>query len=561
MTFTHNGQIYPSDNDLDINVLGFWPKVDIPDEKLKQTLRKSLGYDFLGGDIIVAYLQRAVSSAVSFDQGLIDEIEKDISSDKDPSEIIFEKTSTGIGRGHSLGGLSGLVLGLNGTKMIDSALTGIVSSRSLVTSGRRRDTKEEEIVIPQAFLERPDLLNEFLKISKDVFSVSSQIKDKFKKSRATETFNKILPYNNPANLVIVLPLDSVATLHFETLADKRFGMDGKYVPKEVHTLVDAMPELMNQAGLGIMYEQRIKVPRDTYLHYTVFKDPDYPNYSLELAEANGFSLDPRVIDFQKDFTDGFYKALERTKKILEETRKTKDKKELVNMAMQSMLALGEFTREYNESLRLKVADTISWRVWSEQKRHATLRQEVESVYTAADRSYEIVKGIWSSIEEAYNNQFQGDITGIVTEAEKAFSIFKDIKENRELLLPYMYHTARQIMFYHRLVEEGFEKRDAIFIVPRNIMVRTVENYDLTNLVDLEFPLRLCSACEAERYETSWKKQGVISQTVPELGYLLGPKCWSVGMCTEPVPCKHIYDIRDYPGKEEHQEINRMMLKK
>ena len=48
-----------------------------------------------------------------------------------------------------MGGLSGVVLGLHGTKMIDSGLTGLVASRSLVTSGRRRDVKVDDIVVPE----------------------------------------------------------------------------------------------------------------------------------------------------------------------------------------------------------------------------------------------------------------------------------------------------------------------------------------------------------------------------------------------------------------------------
>jgi len=548
-----------SDNDLEVNLLGFWPRVEVSDSELKNILKKDLGYDFISGDILVAYIQRLVASSVNFDKGLIDEIKTDIASGENLANIIFKKTATGIGRGHSLGGLSGVALGINGTKMLDSALLGLVASRSLITSGRRRDIKEEELVIPQVFEKNQLLLKEYLDISKDCFEVSGKMKEQFRKLKAIETFNKILPYNNPANLMIVLSLDSAATLYFEVQDDKKFGPKGKYVPKEIHALVDMMPSLMDKAGLGIMYRQRIKVPRDTYLHYTVFKDPEYPNYSLELADKNGFSLDPKVVEIQKDFTNGFLKALENAKKVNEDARKTKDKKELVEKAMQSMLALSQFTKNYNEALRLKISDTISWRVWSEQKRHATLRQDVESIYTAADRAYIIISKIWPEIEKVYKSESQEDITHIVSEAEKAISIFKDLKDTRELLLPYIYHSARQIMFYKKLLDAGFEKRDAIFIVPRNVRVRTIEHYDLENLINLEFPLRLCSACEAERYETSWKKQEVISQSVPELKHFLGPKCWSVGMCTEGGPCKHIYSIREYLSLDEHKELNKMML--
>ncbi len=560
MSFQYNGQIYLSDDDLNIKLLGFWPKIEVHDSDLKEVLKNDLGLDFISGDIMIAYIQRIVSSSVDFDKELFDDIKLDIQTGEKLSKIIFKKTATGIGRGHSLGGLSGIVLGINGTKMIDSALTGIVASRSLVTSGRRKTVNQEELVIPKSFANNPKLLEEYILISKDIFADSKKIKEQFGKLKAIETFNKILPYNNPANLMIVLSLDSAVTLYFEVQEDKKHGPDGKYLPKEIHALVDQMPLIMDNAGLGIMYRQRIKVPRDTYLHYTVFKDPDYPNYSLELAEKNGFSLSPKIVDLQKDFTNGFLEALENAKKINEVARKTFDKNKLIDMAMQSMLSLSQFTRNYNESLRIKIADTISFRVWSEQKRHATLRQDVESIYTAADRAYCIISKVWPEIENAYKLGTHDNLSEIIKKTEQAISIFKDLKENNYLLLPYIYHSARQIMFYKKLIDAGFERRDAIFVIPRNIMVRTIENYDLENLINLEFPLRLCSSCEAERYESSWKKQYIIVNAVPELKQFLGPKCWGVGICTEGQPCKHIYSIRKYLNLEEHKELNKTMLK-
>jgi hypothetical protein len=113
------------------------------------------------------------------------------------------------------------------------------------------------------------------------------------------------------------------------------------------------------------------------------------------------------------------------------------------------------------------------------------------------------------------------------------------------------------MFSNKLVEEGFEKRDVLFSVPKNIKLRTTENYDLVNLVDLEFPLRLCSACEPERYASSWEKRELIAKAVPELDYFLSPKC-NVGFCTEGKSCNHIYDMREY-SVDLHKTTKQAML--
>jgi len=554
MTGEYRGKKFLTDEDLKVNVLGVWPKVDVKNPELQKYFQQNFDRDFLGGDELVSYAQSLVSGGMNFDS-----LEEEILADsKNPEqtlrEIIFKKTATGIGRGHSLGGLAGVVLGLNGTKMIDSGLTGFVASRSLATSSRRRETTTEEIVVPNVLFKREDLLDEYLKISRDVFNAAGNFKEKFGKLEGVETFNKVIPYNNPADLFIVLPLDTLATLALEVRQD-RANPNGPFIPRELHDLANRLEALTQQAGMGIMYNQRIEVPRDTYMHYTVFKDPSLPNRALELAQMQEMSTEP-VIFCDKNFTAGFRKELERLKGKFEETRKIDNPKLLVDKSKEDMLALRSFVGEYNDAVRVKIIDTLSWRVWSEQKRHATLRQNVESVYSAVDRTYNTVKGFWPLIQEAYEKNNVGKIP--INSLDNVMTIDEKLKKQPELLIPYVYHTARQLMFYGKLVEEGFEKRDALYIVPKNIRLRTSETYDLINLIDLELPLRLCSTCEPERYATSWKKRELIAGAVPEISYFLQPKC-NIGFCTEGKLCHHIRDLRDYDN-ELHKQVQNEMLR-
>src|SRR3989344_7169473 len=161
MTVNYKGQTFMTDNDLSTNLIGFYPRINISDEKIIEKLNR----DFLGGNEVVSFVQKLVAGQVDFEDGLLGEI---LNAANDPEktlrEIVFDKTSKGIGRGHSMGGLSGIVLGINGTKMIDSGLTGLTMSRSLVTSGRRRVAVMEEIIIPESFFKREDLLEEYLEI-------------------------------------------------------------------------------------------------------------------------------------------------------------------------------------------------------------------------------------------------------------------------------------------------------------------------------------------------------------------------------------------------------------
>ena len=560
MTIKYNGHTFLSDEDLKVHLLGIWPCIELQNPDLKEKFQKETGRDFLGGDELISYAQSLVSRGMNLAE-LEEEIKRDM---EDPTkggvkETVFKKTSTGIGRGHSLGGLSGVVFGISGTKMIDSGLTGLVASRSLVTSSRRRETTAEEIVIPAAFVNREELLKEYLKTSCEVFDLAAQFKEKFKKLGGIETFNKLIPYNNPADLFIVMPLDTLATLAFEVDYDRK-NSHGRFIPREIHSLVDQIEDKVEQAGMDIMFEQRRKVPRDTYFHYTVFKDPSLKSSALEEAEMRGMPLEPLVIDSSSRFTSEFLKQFEKLRSLAEKNMQISEPEELAEKALHYMYALRNFVGEYNENVRVKILDSLSWRVWSEQKRHATLRQNVESVYSASERASRKMQELWPSIKEIYEKHSKDssvDLGNMIEKLEEVMIIDDRMKKQPELLVPYVYFTAKQLDLFRRITDSGISARDALYIVPKNIRVRTLEHYDLINLIDLEFPLRLCNTCEPERKASSWKKREAIAKVLPELDYLLYPKC-SVGFCTEGNYCGHITNRRKY-NQELHEQTKKSML--
>jgi len=57
MTIKVGEQSYLTDNDLQVKILGCWPRLDIQNKKLKKIFKKNYGRSFLGGDEIVAYSQ------------------------------------------------------------------------------------------------------------------------------------------------------------------------------------------------------------------------------------------------------------------------------------------------------------------------------------------------------------------------------------------------------------------------------------------------------------------------------------------------------------------------
>ncbi|MCK5624856.1 hypothetical protein KAI04_03370 [Candidatus Pacearchaeota archaeon] len=560
MTIKHGDQTYMTDNDLTIKIMGLWPSFNISNPELKKEFEKKFGRGFLGGDDLVSYAQPLVSSGMDFEK-LEETIFGDMYNEegKNFEDILFNKTATGIGRGHSLGGLSGVVLGVHGTKMIDSGLTGLCSSRSLVTSSRRRETGTADIAIPESLQKHPKLLKKYMQISEEVFNLGKEFKEKFGKMGGVETFNKVIPYNNPADLFIVLPLDTMATITAEVREDA-LNPNGTFLPREIHALSAMFPEITKEIGQSTMYKQRIEVPRDNYMHYNVFKDPGFPNHALELGTELGLeNIDPLVVNTFFDNTKGFRVAANYALEAIKQAQKSDNPKELHEKSLEAMYALRKFANEYNESVRIQIGDTLSWRVWSEQKRHSTLRQTVESVYSGAERALKGITPLWPTIEVAYNENDFEKLNGVLSELEKNIIIDNRLKRKPEVIIPYAYHTAKQLMLYQEFLDAGIPARDALFAVPKNIRLRTSENYDLTNLIDLEFPLRLCNTCEPERKASSWKKREIIVEELPDLEPFLKSKC-NVGFCTEGKYCNQITDMREY-DEGLHKATKQYMLDK
>jgi hypothetical protein len=545
MAYEMNGKKYLEPQDLKVKLLDFLPRIPIQEN----TAVGELGRDFLGPDEVVALIQVAVARSVNYQSDLEEELLKIHAAGKSIPETIFKKNLSGIGRGHSLDGLPVIALGINGTKMIDSALTGVVYSRSLVTSGRRRETKPLELVVPKAVSADGGLFEEYRRITEDLFTFAEQIKKQFtKKVDAIQALNKLKPYNDPADLFYVLPLSSLVNLAVQVEEEKR--NQTQYLPEECALFVEAIEDIVDEIGMGQIYRMRKAVPRETYLHYNIFRQPQ-DDYAACKHEEYGNPTDPKVVAMLDDLPEAARRELKDIKSLFESCRDFKDAGHLYALTCRNKEVLSGFCRRFNEALNIKTVSSLSWRVWSEQKRHGTLSQHVEPIYSAAARAYTIVREIWPVILEGLH------IDKIISQAENAFVISDEIKSEREILAGYLYHTAAQIMFYGKLVEKGIPHRDALYSVPRNIRVRTLESYDLINAASLELPLRLCTECEPERRITSEKKADALRKHLPDLAFLLEPKC-NLGYCTEGKFCANIMRLNPNYNMDTHKEIARII---
>ncbi len=538
MSFEHQGRSFIEPQDLKVKTMGFLPQVPASDAGV----REALGRDFLGPDEIVALIQVAVARSVDYQTSLSEELVKIRESGKDIKDAVFRKNMTGIGRGHSMEGLAMVALGMNGTKMIDSAFTGVAFSRSLVTSGRRRATTSSELVVPRSISSNSQLFQEYLEISDDLFTLFGDIKERFgRRVDAIQAFNKLKPYNDPADLFYLVPLGSLVNLAVAVDDERRAGT--AYLPEEFALFADQISDLVEEVGMGQIYRMRRAVPRETYLHYNIFRAPE-ADYASSMHDKLGNPIDPAIVRIIDDLPDSARNELVSLQQAFRKALDYKDSRDLYAITQQNRALLSSFCRRYNEALNIQTTSTISWRVWSEQKRHATLKQHVESIYSAAARAVGIVNEIWDDIE---------NVEKILAKAEEAFIIENKIKAEPEMLKAYIYHTARQIRFYGKLVDKGIDARDALYIVPRNIRMRTLESYDLINALSLEMPLRLCTECEPERMASSEKKACLMKEQLPHLSFLIEPKC-NLGYCTEGAFCGKLKKINPNYNLETHKAI-------
>jgi len=274
----------------------------------------------------------------------------------------------------------------------------MVYSRSLVTSGRRRETTPLELVVPRSIREDAALFEEYRRISEDLAAFAAGIKTRFsKKLDAIQALNKLKPYNDPADLFFVLPLSSLVNLAMQVEEERLCGT--QYLPEECAFFVEAVEDILDGIGMGQLYRMRKAVPRETYLHYSLFRAPE-PDYASERHRAFGNPLVPQVASVMDDLPLSARAELAALKGQLEGLKDFADADDLYRRTCRNKEQLSRLCRRYNEALRVQTISSLSWRVWSEQKRHGTLAQHVESIYAAASRACELVCEIWPAASRA-----------------------------------------------------------------------------------------------------------------------------------------------------------------
>lgn len=483
----------------------------------------------------------SLSGLLTFQGKSLKQIFKTFSDRKNFEKTVQKILEESSLRGHaSMSTTPSLCLNYEGSKFLDSALTGIIFSSSIVSSGRRTETSEKDIVFPDEIFKS--------KAAKLIYKEVSQENIKnfnyfLSKGVEKDQASKILQYGIYGTGIISLPIESILALKREYEIEKDF------MPEEVGILIKKIEDKLKDFRTLNLYLTRYASASIFYPYPNIFKDPKKKNLAREMIDEKKPHL-PKLISFDFLETDHLRNKLRNLENSVKKLNSVKN----IKANLQRVLNLRqEIVRDYNSSLRFKVLSSVSWRVWSEKKRHRTCPMIIESIYFCTNRACEKFLRFKKEIKNAKINP------EVVKEIEKFFNIPPSIKNNKEFLKVYLSSALKSFETYKKLLSEKIKERDAIFLIPRAVKIDVLQEYDLFNLIAGYFPLRICQTAEQEMRENTGKEMLLIKEYLrrKNLSYLANlvlPKCNFIGFCPEKTFCRQIKNLNKNYDLDFHRKI-------
>jgi len=460
------------------------------------------------------------------------------------SENLKERISKVLQRSSLIGHASvattpSLCLNYEGSKFLDSVLTGIYFSSSLVSSGRRTETTEKDIVFPDKIFSNKKARKIYQEVSEKIIKFFNfLLSQEIKKDEAS----KILQYGIYGTGVIQLPIETIIGLKREYKREK------DWMPEEIGILLKKIEKEAKKLGIDLLYTTREVVPRNIYPYPNIFKNPQKSNLVRELRKTEKLIDGSKVISIDTAFSQ----TLKRKLADLERERKKtfSSLKQIKKEWIELLALLQEILRDYNLAFKIKVLSSIPWRVWGEKKRHRTCSQIIESIYFCVDRAVKIFQKKKKSLKEV----------------EEVFSVPPTIKNNPEYLSKYLSIAQEALMAYQNLIKLEIPPREAIFLIPRAVKIDILQEYDLYNLLTGYYPLRLCQTAEEEMRRNSLREVAQIKNVLTKngLGFLnkfIVPKCAIVGFCPEEKSCPMILSAVKNYNEKFHQEMKEELKRK
>ena len=519
-------------SDLKVNFLGITP-----------VLKDQTG--FLNPQQIAALSALLTFKGKSIKKLLADTIKKGGNLEKRISSIL--QRSSLIGHA-SVATTPSLCLNYEGSKFLDSALTGIVFSSSLVSSGRRTETTEKDIIFPNKIFLNKKAKKIYQETSERIINFFNLL---LAQGIQKDEASKILQYGIYGTGVIQLPIETIVGLKREYLAEKA------WMPEEIDILLRKIEKEAKKLGVDLLYATREAAPRNIYPYPNIFKDPQKSNLVRELRKNEKLINGSKLISIDDSIPKGLKKKLAGLEKKRMEVFSSlrKIKKEWL-----SLLSLyQEIFRDYNLALKIKVLSSIPWRVWGEKKRHRTCPQIIESIYYCVERAAKKFKKFKNQIGKNSVDKKS------LKEIEEVFSIPPSIKNNPKFLSEYLLTALKSFEGYQDLLKLKIKPREAIFLIPRAVKIDILQEYDLYNLLTGYYPLRICPTAEEEMRRNTLREIAQIKKALIERGYgwlnkFVGPKCEIVGFCPEEKSCSMILtSIKNY-NEKFHQEMKAELKK-
>lgn len=447
-----------------------------------------------------------------------------------------------------------LCLNYEGSKFLDSALTGIYFSSSLVSSGRRTGTTEKDIVYPTKIFQNKNAKKIYQKISERIIKFFNFL---LSQGIQKDEASKILQYGIYGTGVIQLPIETIVGLKREYLSEK------DWMPEEIGLLLKKIEKETKKLGVDLLYTTRVVAPRNVYPYPNIFKNPQKSNLVRELRTPSARHPTEKLVGGSKIISLEGFIPQELKKKLVNLEKKRKETfvslKKIKKEWPVLLSLLQEVLRDYNLALKIKVLSSIPWRVWGEKKRHRTCPQIIESIYYCIERAAKKFNKFKTKINSGQINK------KLVTKIGEVFSIPPSVKNNQKLLSEYLSTALEAFEGYQNLLKLKIAPRDAIFLIPRAVKIDILQQYDLYNLLTGYYPLRVCQTAEEEMRRNSLTELSQIKNVLTKngLGFLnkfIVPKCQIVGFCLEDKTCPMIFNsVKNY-NEKFHQEMKNELKK-
>lgn len=466
---------------------------------------------------------------------------------KEKIKKILRKSSL---KGHaSMATTPVLCFSFEASKFLDSALSGIVFSSSLMASGRRTDTTCEDIVYPLSIIDN-ERAKEIYKTAseKNIDFVSKVLSEGAPKDEAS----KMLQYGIYGTGIVQYPIESIVALK------KEYEANSEWMPEEVGFLLSVIEAELKRCGLESLYATRLAAARTTFIFPNIFKDPTESNIVRELTSQKKTDDIFEIVSADLLITEGLKQELA---KLMERIKNAVQNKEVLKKEWPQLLSLRrQIISRYNNALDIKILSSVAWRVWGEKKRHRTVPMAVESVYYLADKAEKILASFVEKIKE--KNLSPADIE----EIHKIFYIPQSFKNNNNLLHAYIERASDSLLTYKNLLGLGIKSRDALFVVPRALKIDVLQNYDLYNLLAGYYPLRICQTAEQELRHLTIKEEAAIrhmlkNKNLDWLAEMMGPKCHATGFCLEEKSCAMIKSLVPNYDETFHEEMKKDLEEK